>query len=38
MNVSNKSEFNGDSIFKIGNKFIGKGFKPYIIAEISGNH
>ncbi len=38
MNVSNKSKFNGDSIFKIGNKFIGKGFKPYIIAEISGNH
>ena len=24
--------------FKIGNKSIGKSFKPFIIAEMSGNH
>ena len=38
MNNFTKNQFNDDSIFKIGNKFIGKEFKPYIIAELSGNH
>ena len=26
------------SEFKIGNIAIGKGYKPFIIAEMSGNH
>ena len=38
MSDLNKNKFNDNSRFKIGNKYVGEGFKPYIIAEISGNH
>ena len=27
-----------EKIFKIGNDFVGNGYPPFIIAEMSGNH